>query len=337
LRARLRRRGLSAVQELLCRRHRFDPGVRAELARPGTRSRRRRGAGRPGQDRGQRRVPDATGRHRQRPQLPHLLLRRWRQRVPGRRGRCEGVPLFGRRRPVLALALRAAEVQPRLPPQQERGRPDAATPVPDRDRILGAARGRPRGSPGHAAGFPACARMPQPPRRKALMKFSSIVFAGCLVLASATAIAQEGLRIGFVDIERLRRDAAPAKTSQQKLEREFSSREKELQDISAKLKSMGERIDRDAAVLSESDRMRLRREYADLEKDFQRKQREFREDLNQRRNEELAQVIEQANRAIKDIAEKERYDLILQEAVTVSPRIDITEKVLRALGGEGGR
>ena len=169
------------------------------------------------------------------------------------------------------------------------------------------------------------------------MKFSSILFAGCLVLASAGATAQEGLRIGFVDIERLLRDAAPAKTSQQKLEREFSSREKELQDITAQLKSMGERIDRDAAVLSESDRMRLRREFADLEKDFQRKQREFREDLNQRRNEELAQVIEQANRAIKDIAEKERYDLILQEAVTVSPRIDITEKVLRALSGEGAR
>jgi outer membrane protein len=169
------------------------------------------------------------------------------------------------------------------------------------------------------------------------MRFSSILFAGCLVLASATAVAQEGLRIGFVNIERLLRDAAPAKASQQKLEREFSGRDKELQDMSAKLKSMGERIDRDAAVLSESDRMRLQREYADLEKDFQRKQREFREDLNQRRNEELAQVVEQANRAIKNIAEKERYDLILQEAITVSPRIDITDKVLRALAGEGGK
>ena len=140
--------------------------------------------------------------------------------------------------------------------------------------------------------------------------------------------------IGYTNIypiERLLRDAAPAKTSQQKLEREFSSREKELQDISAKLKSMGERIDRDAAVLSESDRMRLRREYADLEKDFQRKQREFREDLNQRRNEELAAVLDKANRAIKEIAEREKFDLILQEAVYVSPRLDITDQVVKQL------
>lgn len=170
------------------------------------------------------------------------------------------------------------------------------------------------------------------------MKVSRIVFAGCLALATMTAAAQDAApRIGFVNIERLLRDAAPAKASTQKLEREFSAREKELQDIAARLKSMGERIDRDATVLSDSDRMRLQREYADLEKDFQRRQREFREDLNQRRNEELAQVVEEANRAIKDIAEKEGYDLILQEAITVSPRIDITDKVLRALGGEAAR
>ncbi len=164
------------------------------------------------------------------------------------------------------------------------------------------------------------------------MKFSRIVFAGCLALATVTAAAQDaGLRIGFVNTERILRDAAPAKQSQQKLEREFSGRDKELQDMSAKLKSMGERIDRDAAVMSDTDRMRLQREYADLEKDFQRKQREFREDLNQRRNEELARVVEQANRAIKDIAEAEKYDFILQEAVFASPRVDITDKVLRAL------
>ena len=170
------------------------------------------------------------------------------------------------------------------------------------------------------------------------MKFSRIVCAACLVLATATTAAQESsLRIGFVNTERILRDAAPAKVSQQKLEREFSVRDKEVQDMAAKLKSMGERIDRDAAVLSETDRRRLQREYADLEKDFQRKQREFREDLNQRRNEELAQVVERANRAIKDIAEKEKYDFVLQEAVYASPRVDITDKVLRALGGEAAK
>lgn len=162
-----------------------------------------------------------------------------------------------------------------------------------------------------------------------------LVAAAALAATASLAVAQEGTRIGFVNTERILRDAAPAKASQQKLEQEFSRREKELQDTAARLKSMGERIDRDAAVMSESDRQRRQREYADVEKEFQRKQREFREDLNQRRNEELAQVIEKANRVIKQIAEQEKYDIILQEAVFASPRIDITEKVLRALSSGG--
>ena len=162
-----------------------------------------------------------------------------------------------------------------------------------------------------------------------------LVAAVALAATASFAVAQEGTQIGFVNTERILRDAAPAKASQQKLEQEFSRREKELQDMAARLKSMGERIDRDGAVMSDSDRQRRQREYADVEKEFQRKQREFREDLNQRRNEELAQVIEKANRVIKQIAEQEKYDIILQEAVFASPRIDITEKVLRALSSGG--
>ncbi|MGD9944918.1 MAG: OmpH family outer membrane protein [Burkholderiaceae bacterium] len=139
------------------------------------------------------------------------------------------------------------------------------------------------------------------------------------------------MRIGVVNIERLMRDAAPAKAAQQKLEAEFSKRDKELQDLAGRLKSMSERLERDASVLSEADRQRRQREVAELDRDFQRRQREFREDLNQRRNEELAQVIDKANRVIKQIAEQEKYDIILQEAVIASTRVDITDKVLRAL------
>ena len=102
--------------------------------------------------------------------------------------------------------------------------------------------------------------------------------------------------------------------------------------MTAKLKSLNERIERDAAVMSETERQRRQREFAELEKDFQRKQREFREDLNQRQNDEVQQLIDRANRIIKQIAEQEKYDLIVQDAVYWSPRIDITEKVLRALG-----
>jgi outer membrane protein len=144
------------------------------------------------------------------------------------------------------------------------------------------------------------------------------------------ASAQES-RIGFVSTERIFREATPAKAAQAKIEQEFSRRDKELQDMAARLKSMSDKLDKEAAVLSESDRVRRQRELADLDKDFQRKQREFREDLNQRRNEELATVLERTNKVIKQIAEAEKYDIIFQEAVYASPRIDITDKVLKAL------
>jgi outer membrane protein len=147
----------------------------------------------------------------------------------------------------------------------------------------------------------------------------------------AVVHAQESPRIGFVSTERLLRDAAPALAAQQKLQTEFSKRERELQDMAARLKQISEKFDRDATVLAESERARRQREISDLDKEFQRRQREFREDLNQRRNEELAQVVERANRVIRQIAEKERFDFILQEAVYASPRIDITERVLKAL------
>jgi outer membrane protein len=94
---------------------------------------------------------------------------------------------------------------------------------------------------------------------------------------------------------------------------------------------MADKLDKDGPVLSESDRARRQRELNDLDKDFQRRQREFREDLNQRRNEELATVLERTNRVIKQIAEAEKYDIVFQEAVYISPRIDITDKVLKAL------
>lgn len=161
--------------------------------------------------------------------------------------------------------------------------------------------------------------------------FRSLLTAAVLVSVASFSQAQEAVRIGYVNTQRILRDAAPAKASQQKLEQEFSKRDKELQDLAARLKGLGERLERDGAVMAEAERGRRQREFAELEKDFQRKQREFREDLNQRQNEELQQVVDKANRVIKQIAEQEKYDLILQDAVHWSPRVDITEKVLKAL------
>ncbi|HJV82677.1 OmpH family outer membrane protein [Noviherbaspirillum sp.] len=154
-----------------------------------------------------------------------------------------------------------------------------------------------------------------------------------LLMPLASAQAQES-KVGFVSTERIFREAAPAKAAQAKIEQEFSRRDKELQEMASKLKSMSEKLDKDAAVLSESDRVKRQRDLADLDKDFQRKQREFREDLNQRRNEELAIVLERTNKVIKQIAETEKYDIVFQEAVYASPRIDITDKVLKALNGK---
>ena len=174
-------------------------------------------------------------------------------------------------------------------------------------------------------------------RTKLTRALAGCYVAAALALAAGGAAAQEAaIKIGFVNTERILRDSSPAKAAQQKLEQEFSKRDKELQDIGTRLRGSSERLDRDSPTLSESDRSRRQRELADLDKDFQRRQREFREDLNQRRNEELAQVIERANREIKRIAETEKYDIILQEAVVTSARIDITDKVLRALN-DGAR
>ena len=165
---------------------------------------------------------------------------------------------------------------------------------------------------------------------KSATRIAGLTLYAVALVGSAHAGAQE-TKIGFVNTERILREAPPAKAAQVKIEQEFSRREKELQDLSARIKTMSEKLDKDAAVLPETDRTRRQRELSDVDKDFQRKQREFREDLNQRRNEEVANVLERTNKVIKQIADAEKFDIILQDAVTVNPRIDITDKVLKAL------
>lgn len=161
-------------------------------------------------------------------------------------------------------------------------------------------------------------------------KWIAIALASTLALGAGTAAAQD-VKIGVVSSEKILRDSAPAKAAMQKLEADFSRRGKEMQDMEARLKAAVDRFEKDAPVLSEADRSRRQREVAELDREFQRKQRELREDFNQRRNEELQALLERANRIIRQIAEQEKYDVILQEAVYFSPRIDITDKVLRAL------
>ena len=162
------------------------------------------------------------------------------------------------------------------------------------------------------------------------MKVSTLsLLAVALIGISQAAVADT--KIGFVNSDRVMREAAPAVRAQQRLEKEFEKRDEELQRMAKDLKAMQENLERDGATMTESDRRNKERAVNDINRDFQRKQREFREDLNQRRNEELASVLERANKTIRQIAEAEKYDIIFQEAVYASPRIDITDKVIKAL------
>jgi outer membrane protein len=152
------------------------------------------------------------------------------------------------------------------------------------------------------------------------------------LLLSALTQAQE-LKIGYVNSERVLREATPAKAAQEKLQAEFGKRERELADQAARLKAAADKLEKEAPTLSESERTRRQRELVELDRDLQRKRREFQEDLNQRRNEELASVVERANRVIKQIFDAEKYDVILQEVIFAGPRVDITDKVIKALNG----
>ena len=162
-----------------------------------------------------------------------------------------------------------------------------------------------------------------------------LVAAAALAAAATVASAQAvttTIKIGFVNTERLFREAAPAKRAQAKLEKEFATRDAEIQKLAKQVRDLQANLDKDGATMAETERRNKERDLANLSRDLQRAQREFREDLNLRRNEELAQLQERANKVIQQIAEGEKFDLILQDPVVyASQRIDITDKVIKAL------
>lgn len=161
--------------------------------------------------------------------------------------------------------------------------------------------------------------------------FKQVVLGGVLALLMAGSYAAE-LKIGFVNGQRVVNESPQAVKAKKKLEKEFEKRDQDLQKLAKQLQTMQESFEKNAPTLSETDRRNKEREFNDLNRDFQRKQREFREDLNLRQNEEMASIYERVNKAIKQIAEAEKYDLILQEAVHAGPKVDITERVIKALG-----
>ncbi len=163
------------------------------------------------------------------------------------------------------------------------------------------------------------------------MRYLFSTFAALALSLGIAAVEAADIKIGFVDAERINRESAPAERASKQLEKEFAPRAQELQRREAQMKTLQSQLEKDAVTMSESDRRSKEQELARMNLDFQRMQREYREDLNLRRNQELSALFERANRVIKQIAEAEKFDLILQEAVYRNQRIDITDKVLKAL------
>jgi outer membrane protein len=162
--------------------------------------------------------------------------------------------------------------------------------------------------------------------KKAFVAFVSVG----LVVSAASAEAE--MKIGFVNGQRVINESPQAVKAKKKIEKEFEKRDQDLQRIAKQLQSLQETLEKNATTMAESERHNKEREFNDLNRDFQRKQREFREDLNLRQNEEMASIYENVNKIIKKVAETEKFDLIVQEAVYFSPKIDITDKVIKALG-----
>lgn len=166
------------------------------------------------------------------------------------------------------------------------------------------------------------------------MKIFSRQICAALALAASALVSHvhaQDFRVGFVNTDRIFKEATSAKAAQVKLEQEFSKREKELLDQGSAIKVQSDKLEREAPTLSESQRATRQKQLVDLDRDFQRKRREFQEDLNSRKNEELQLVLERANKVVKQVAEAEKYDLVLQDVVYINPKHDITDKVIKAL------
>jgi outer membrane protein len=158
---------------------------------------------------------------------------------------------------------------------------------------------------------------------------AAVLIALCVAAQAAPAA---DLKVGFLNTERVLRESAPAVRAQKKLEREFEKRTADLAKMERQIRDLQTLLERDGATMSETDRKNRERELATLQRDFQRNERSFREDVNQRRNEELASLQDRANKIIQQIADVEKFDLILQEPVVwASPRIDITDRIIKAL------
>ena len=166
---------------------------------------------------------------------------------------------------------------------------------------------------------------------KPMSKLFLSLMVGLISVLCTSAIHAQETRVAIFDPQRVMRESNPAKQAEAKIEQEFSKRNKELLDMAGKIKLLAEKLDKDASVISDSDRIKRQRELTELDQEFKRKQRIFNEDVSQRKNEEISAIGDRTYKIVKQIAEAEKYDVVLQDAVYYNPRIDITDKVLKAL------
>lgn len=156
-----------------------------------------------------------------------------------------------------------------------------------------------------------------------------------LVIIQDATLANS-IKIGVVNTEKILRESSLAVQAQKKIEQEFSSRDDDIKKITAQAKALQDRLEKDGNNMEETERRSLERNLANLSREFQRAQKQSREDLSARQNEEYGVILDRINRAISKIAEREKYDLILQlqDSVYRSQRIDITDQVIKVLENE---
>lgn len=161
---------------------------------------------------------------------------------------------------------------------------------------------------------------------------AKLFFLALMTSALFSGVAQASeLKVGFVSIERIYREAPISIKASKRMEDQFSKRKKDMVEAEEAIKRFQENLEKNTPVMSDSERLAKQKELESKMRDLQRKNREFQEDLNLRRNEEMSQILEKANAAVRLLAEREKFDLILQDAVYTSPRIDITDRVIKAL------
>jgi len=161
------------------------------------------------------------------------------------------------------------------------------------------------------------------------------ILAGLGALAASPAWTTE-LKIAVVDFGRLLEDSPQYKAAQETIRSEFTPRQRELQNQQNTLKAKEDKLQKDGATMSESQRQNADKELRDSYREFQRKQSELQDDFNARRNEEMSRLQKTLIEQVRTFAKSQNFDLVLADGVIyTTPTIDITPQVLAALQSHG--